>query len=252
MKLSHVTTTLTLALVSTIATMNANAFSLFGLGGGDQAAPVTTAAPAPEFTGWADPHRFALQARMNDTIQPGLFQVSGGEFPGDNTQISQGTRWRPEVGAIYYLTHKVAVELDATLGTVNNPTTGLFMTGVPTDPFGYKPSVLDLQYHFDPVMGGRFTPYAGAGVTYMRLTGAPAWGKNFFVTPGSAWGENVEVGGDFAITEHWSVNLNARKYYVRTGWQDAMGIEMGMVPETFPNRVKLDPTVLGVGIGYRF
>ena len=209
-----------------------------------------TASPAPSgFTGLTDPHRFALSVRMNDVIQPGLFQVNG--F-GDATQITQGKRWSPEIGAAYYMTSKISVELDTTLGAIKNPTTSLYMPGVPTVPFGYAPSVLDLQYHFDPLMSGQFTPYVGAGATYMRFSGAAEWGRNFFITPNSAWGENLEFGGDYAFDQHWTLNFNARKYFVNTGWYDAWAVEMGLTTGGNRNAVKLDPTVIGLGIGYRF
>jgi outer membrane protein len=81
----------------------------------------------------------------------------------------------------------------------------------------------------------------GGGVTYTRFSGVS-------LPPGVTldshnWGAAFQVGVDFPIDKNWSINLDVKKAYIRTDVY-ADGSNLG--------RLRVDPLLYGVGIGYRY
>ena len=58
-----------------------------------------------------------------------------------------------------------------------------------------------------------------------------------------SWGLSVQVGVDFQIDKHWLVNLDAKKVQIRSDVFSG-GARI--------SNVKVDPVLLGIGLGYRF
>lgn len=105
--------------------------------------------------------------------------------------------------------------------------------------FKHLPPTLLLQYHFTQFQG--FKPYVGAGVNYTKISSVN------LVSPYSlekdSWGLAVQAGVDVPLSKNWSVNFDVKKVQIRTNVL-ASGVSAG--------ELKLDPTLLSVGVGYRF
>ena len=109
----------------------------------------------------------------------------------------------------------------------------------------HLPPTLTAQYHFTNF--GAFKPYVGAGLNYTRFSSVrfdpavdaalqPSIKKNSF-------GGALQIGFDYALDKNWSLNFDVKKVYIKTDVRSA-GTKVG----TF----KVDPLLVGVGVGYRF
>jgi outer membrane protein len=58
-----------------------------------------------------------------------------------------------------------------------------------------------------------------------------------------SWGAALQAGVDIPLDRNWSINLDVKKVYIRTDvYSD--GVSLG--------RLRVDPVLYGVGLGYRF
>jgi outer membrane protein len=158
---------------------------------------------------------------------------------GDSTGLGLAinNKWMPELDISYFFTPKVAVELVLTVPQKHT----LSSRGTAIGSFKHLPPTLTAQYHFDPVGSGAFKPYVGAGINYTRFSAVS-------LPPGvdikrSSWGPALQVGVDIPLGKQLSLNFDLKKVYIRTD-VSAGGANIG----TF----KADPTLFGVGLGWRF
>ena len=86
-----------------------------------------------------------------------------------------------------------------------------------------------------------FKPYVGAGLNYTQFSSVdlPAG----FSIDKSSFGAAFQVGVDYEISKGMYLNLDVKKVYIRTDL-DAGGTNLG--------KVKVDPLLVGLGIGWRF
>ncbi len=106
--------------------------------------------------------------------------------------------------------------------------------------FNHLPPTLSLQYHFTDLQG--FKPYVGLGVNYTKISSVNLDGG--LALDKSSTGASMQVGVDFPLDKKWSLNVDVKKVYIKTDVYGADGVSVGTL--------KLDPTLFGVGIGYRF
>lgn len=149
------------------------------------------------------------------------------------------------------ITNKTIAELDITYFFSPNIAAELVLTvpqkhDVHATAAGYlgtlkhlPPSLL-AQYHFTPFNG--FKPYVGAGINYTRFSSVKLLGGAADVQRNS-WGGALQVGVDIALNKKWSLNVDVKKLFIDTHVSVA-GSRVG----TF----KVDPVLVGVGLGYRF
>lgn len=158
---------------------------------------------------------------------------------GDSTGLGLAinNKWMPELDISYFFSPKVALELVLTVPQKHTLTS----RGTAIGSFKHLPPTLTAQYHFDPLGSGAFKPYVGAGINYTRFSAVslPA-GVDI---KRSSWGPALQVGVDIPLTKQLSLNFDLKKVYIRTD-VSAGGATIG----TF----KADPTLLGVGLGWRF
>lgn len=151
----------------------------------------------------------------------------------------------PELDISYFFTKNIAAELILTVPQkhdvkVKQSVLGAFDAGH----FYLLPPTLTLQWHFNPE--GSFRPYVGLGVTYSDYSGTQ------LSVPGVAklkldndyFGPAVQVGFDYKIGKQLFLNFDVKKAHVRS---DLEAEGLGKV-----SRVKVDPLLIGVGIGWRF
>ncbi|MFZ5521040.1 MAG: OmpW/AlkL family protein [Pseudomonadota bacterium] len=147
----------------------------------------------------------------------------------------------PEVDISYFFTPNLAAELILTYPQKHD----LKSEGTKIGSLKHLPPTLTLQYHFDGL--GAFKPYVGAGVNYTRFSSVkwdpavraaldPSIEKDSF-------GFALQAGVDFEISKNVYLNLDIKKVQIRTDVKSA-GEKVG----TF----KVDPLLIGVGVGYRF
>jgi outer membrane protein len=149
----------------------------------------------------------------------------------------------PEVDFSYFITDNIALELIAatTKHTISGGGTALGNPKVGTT--WVLPPALTLQYHFLPQ--GSVSPYVGAGLNYTIFYNSKAAGG---AVTSMALENNVggvlQLGVDFKLSGAWYANLDVKQIFVSTKAKLNGG--------TIVARTDLNPTVVGVGVGYRF
>ncbi|MEI8029343.1 MAG: OmpW family outer membrane protein [Comamonadaceae bacterium] len=140
----------------------------------------------------------------------------------------------PEIDFSYFYTKNLAVELILTVPQQHDLSAGGTKIGTVT----HLPPTLLLQYHFD---AGSFKPYVGAGLNYTVFTDSslPAG-----VSIGrSSFGGALQVGVDIPLSGNMYLNFDVKKAYLGTD-VSAGGVKLGSF--------KVDPLLIGLGIGWRF
>lgn len=160
---------------------------------------------------------------------------------GGQVNVSGGVS--PEIDLSYFFTDHIALEGIAA-STEHKVSAGDTAIGhVDVGSVWVLPPTLTLQYHFMP--HSRFSPYAGVGVTvaffYASDPATPTVQKfNLDTTAGPA----LDIGFDYNITGHWFANVDAKQIFLNT----TANINGGAIKA----HTALNPTVVGLGIGYRF
>ncbi len=115
--------------------------------------------------------------------------------------------------------------------------------GTPVGDVEHLPPTFSVQYHFAP--DSTIRPYIGVGLNYTtfmsEFLSGPLAGKDLKLHDST--GLAVQFGVDFMVNENWCINLDVRSIDIETN-ADLNG--------AFLTTVKIDPTVYGVSVGYRF
>lgn len=155
--------------------------------------------------------------------------------------LSVNNKMIPELDISYFFTPNFAAELILTYPQKHDVRAG----GAEIGSLKHLPPTLLAQYHFTNL--GAFKPYVGAGINYTRFSSVkfdpavdatlnPSVKKNSF-------GPALQIGFDYALDKNWSINFDVKKVYIKTDVR-SFGTKVG----TF----KVDPLLVGVGLGYRF
>ena len=155
---------------------------------------------------------------------------------GDSTGLglSINDKWLPEFDVTYFYNKNLAVELILTVPQKHTLRAG----GTAIGSLKHLPPTLLLQYHFD---APGFKPYVGAGLNYTRFSSVnlPA-GVNI---DRNSFGAALQVGVDIPLQKNLYLNFDVKKVFIKTD-VSAGGAKLG----TF----KVDPVLVGVGLGWRF
>ena len=106
--------------------------------------------------------------------------------------------------------------------------------------FKHLPPTLTLQYHFMPEAA--FSPYVGAGINYTRISSVNISGG--LQLDNSSFGGALQIGADYKINKNWLINFDIKKVQISSDVKTASGAKI--------SSVKIDPWLIGVGVGYRF
>lgn len=151
--------------------------------------------------------------------------------------LSINNKTIPELDITYFFTPNFAAELVLTVPQkhdVNSTAAGYLGT------LKHLPPSLLAQYHFTQF--GSFKPYVGAGINYTRFSSVRLLGGAADVDRNS-WGGALQAGVDIPLNKQWSLNFDVKKLYISTD-VSVGGVKAG----TF----KVNPVLVGVGLGYRF
>ncbi len=147
----------------------------------------------------------------------------------------------PEVDVSYFLTPNISAELVLTYPQSQT----IRSNGTEIGSLKHLPPSLMAQYHLTSL--GAFMPYAGVGVNYTRFSNVtfvpavadalgPSIKKNSF-------GPALQVGFDYAVTKNLYLNVDVKKVWIGTDVR-SFGTTVG--------RFRVDPWLIGGGVGYRF
>jgi outer membrane protein len=145
--------------------------------------------------------------------------------------------WTPELDFSYFFTKNVAVEL--ILATSKHEVT---VNGTSLGKVSVLPPTITLQYHFTDL--GAFKPYIGGGlnITYFYDSGLHL-GNTPLQINSSSTGGALQAGLDYEFQKNWFLNFDYKYIWLSTP-VSANGTQV--------TNLRIDPSVWGVGLGYRF
>jgi outer membrane protein len=155
---------------------------------------------------------------------------------GAANRITVSNKTIPEVDISYFFSPNLAAELILTYPQKHS----VHLDGARIGSFKHLPPTLTLQYHFTPQ--ATFSPYVGAGVNYTRISNVNLLGGSGSLERDSV-GLALQAGVDFKLDRNWSINFDVKKVQIRSDVR-AGGAQI--------SRVKVDPLLVGIGLGYRF
>jgi outer membrane protein len=153
---------------------------------------------------------------------------------GASDLVTVSSKTIPEIDISYFFTPNIAAELILTYPQKHDA----MLDGTKIGTFKHLPPTLLAQYHFMPE--SQFSPYLGAGVNYTNISSVNMPG---FSLEHKSFGLALQAGIDYKIDKNWSLNLDIKK--VQIGSDVMLGGQK-------VSEVKIDPLLIGVGIGYRF
>jgi outer membrane protein len=151
--------------------------------------------------------------------------------------LSVNNKTIPEVDISYFLGPNVAVELILTVPQKHTLSSSVLGGEIGT--LKHLPPTLLAQYHFTGNSG--FKPYVGAGINYTRFSSVnlPA-GVDI---DRNSFGAALQAGVDIPLSGNMYLNFDVKKVYLGTDVTVA-GVDAGSF--------KVNPLLVGVGLGWRF
>ena len=158
---------------------------------------------------------------------------------GDDTGLglSINNKIIPEVDVSYFFTKNIAAELILTVPQQH--TLSSTAVGGEIGTLKHLPPTLLLQYHFE---APGYKPYVGAGVNFTRFSDVDLTVAGAEIKSTSVGGA-LQVGVDVPVGKNLYLNFDVKKVYI--GTEVYLG---GVKQGTF----KVDPLLVGVGLGWRF
>lgn len=163
---------------------------------------------------------------------------SDGQVGGASAKLRVDDAISGELDFSYFFTENIAAEL---VLTVTQHDVELRGVGKISEVVVLPPTLL-LQYHH-PM--GAFKPYVGAGVNYTVILASDATAA---IGGRDSWDDSigfaVQLGFDYALNDHWSINVDAKRYW--------LNLDAKVGPARTKANVDVDPWLFGIGVGYRF
>ena len=148
--------------------------------------------------------------------------------------LAINNKWMPEVDITYFFNKNIAAELVLTVPQKHTLSAG----GAAIGTLKHLPPTLLAQYHFD---APGFKPYVGAGLNYTRFSSVNL--PTGVSIDRNSFGPALQVGVDISLAKNLYLNFDVKKVFIKTD-VSAGGAKLG----TF----KVDPVLVGVGLGWRF
>ncbi|HEU5436613.1 MAG TPA: OmpW family outer membrane protein [Telluria sp.] len=158
----------------------------------------------------------------------------GGAGAADRIHVSD--KRIPDVDISYFFTPHWAAELVLTYPQKHTVT----LDGAAIGSFKHLPPTLTAQYHFLP--GATIDPYLGAGLNYTLISRVELLNGAAGLEHDSI-GAALQAGVDVRIDQRWRFNVDVKKVRIRSDV---------VIAGARASAVKVDPLLLGVGLGYRF
>ncbi|AQS89357.1 outer membrane protein OmpW [Neoasaia chiangmaiensis NBRC 101099] len=170
--------------------------------------------------------------------------LNGTAIPG---RIKTTRQVMPELTFEYFFTDNVSVDLIAASSRHEVAAEGTPFGKVDVGSAWVLPPTITFAWHFRPHK--RFNPYVGVGATLAWFHNvSPAGGLVQKLNVGVTGGPSVDIGFDYQLVGNWFFNVDAKQMFIRDhAWANDRG--SGAFIKAHDS---LDPTVVGMGIGYRF
>jgi len=187
-----------------------------------------------------------LAAQADTPSEPWLVRLRAVELISrdkDTTglDLSINNRVLPELDVSYFFTENIAAELVLTYPQRQR----LSSAGNRIGSFKHLPPTLTLQYHFTNM--GAFKPYVGVGLNYTHVSSvrfSPAVVSALHPDVSRAsFGAAFQIGADYEIAKNIYLNLDVKRLDLSVDVRSS-GTKVG--------EFKVDPVLIGLGIGYRF
>jgi outer membrane protein len=151
---------------------------------------------------------------------------------------------RPELDYSYFFTNNIAVEAIAAITTHHMSAKDTSLGYVNLGHTTLLPPTVTAQYHF--LSNFWVNPYLGAGINYTFFfnDGIPASSAAKNINYENNVGAALQAGADFHLAGSWYANFDVKHIFLNT----EVSINNGAIKAN----VNLDPTIVGVGIGYKF
>jgi outer membrane protein len=162
--------------------------------------------------------------------------ASSNSVTGTDSRLHVSDKTIPELDISYFFTKNIAAELVLTVPQKHK----VYLDGESIGTFKHLPPTLTLQYHFTPEAS--LSPYVGAGINYTRISSVKLLDGAVSLENDSV-GLALQAGLDYKLDKNWSINFDVKKLQIRSN------VYAG---ETKISKVKIDPYLIGVGVGYRF
>jgi len=145
----------------------------------------------------------------------------------------------PELDLSWFFTQNLSAELVLTYPQKHDAT----LAGSSIRDFSHLPPTLTAQWHFLP--GALVNPYVGAGLNFTLITSTnlQATGVGPLDLSSPSLGFAAQAGVDVRLAEHWYANADVKYAMIRADVK-AGGAKV--------SEARVDPLLLGAGIGYRF
>ena len=144
----------------------------------------------------------------------------------------------------YFFTPNVAVEAIGAVTRHHLTDSGATIGNVDLGHVSLLPPTITGQYHFLPTAA--INPYVGAGVNYTFFFDPtlPSGAAVHKISYENNWGGALQAGFDYHIANNWYANFDVKHLFLSTKAK----INGGAIT----SNVTLDPTIAGIGIGYKF
>lgn len=173
-------------------------------------------------------------------------------------EASVNNDYIPELDFSYFITDNIALELIAGTSrhTVKTSLPSALGGSLDVGKVSLLPPTLSAQYHFLPK--SQVSPYVGAGLNYTLFyredAARSANGAGLAVTQTdykNRFGFALQAGVDVFVTDNIALNFDVKKLFLRTKLNATVNAGPGVdLPVT--SSVRLDPWIVGVGVGYKF
>lgn len=173
-------------------------------------------------------------------------------------QIDVNNNFIPELDFTYFFTENLAAELILgtsrhTVGTLGSDLTPVGMAenaNVDLGSVWLLPPTLMVQYHHQ--VTDNFKPYVGVGVNYTIFYNEKS-GTAKDISYDNKFGWGYQFGFDIDITDKFFINVDFKKLFLKTDVTvDATNLNPTGQQLDIPAKVKIDPMLIGFGVGMRF
>lgn len=162
----------------------------------------------------------------------------------------------PELDITYFFNDNIAVELILAVTPHDVDATGVTVPGaldnatVDLGDVWLLPPTLTLQYHFDT--GTQWKPYVGAGVNATFFFNEDEGSVADSIDYDPSFGGALQAGVDYDLDGQpggWALNADVKKVWINTDVTVDFTTALGA---TVDAEVDINPTVVGIGLGYKF
>lgn len=212
----------------------------FGLAATAEMAPIPPAQIEEEqFNPWQVRVRgIAVLPGESGSTKSSTISVIGGKV----TDISN--EYVPELDFNYFFTPRISAELILATTRHSVDATETVLGKVDLGKVNLLPPTLSLLYHMFP--DRTISPYIGGGVNYTHFYNVNTGPVASAIDYDNSWGGVIQGGIDLHLDSHWSLNVDVKKVFLKTD------VTVTALDSKMETEVKINPLIVGFGIGYRF